>query len=169
MIPKHKIGVGWYDPIGELLSSEAILFRIDKGIFEEFAIDVDVDILNGDDVAGQSNDALNIICTRLWRRIKDDHIPTGWRMKEVGPLIDLHQLFIVEVGLHAEPINGKVLECYANKQEYEHSQDDGFDDLTYEPMPFFKVKLNVHAFSYYFSTNPSSLFLVLPMPQLFGG
>jgi hypothetical protein len=83
-------------------------------------------------LAREPDDPLDKLTVGVSGEVKDNDVTALRRMKPIGDLADDQVLAVVHVGLHAGPLNAKVLDEGANQKEDEQGEDHRFDGLAQE-------------------------------------
>src|SRR5258708_18696381 len=102
-------------------------------------------ILNGDRIAWYSNDALDIVLGWLRRSDEDNHVATSRRAEKIRPFIHQDQFLIVKAWFHTCALDIEVLHGKADHQKHQDGEDNRLDNLAYQPVRLFKIKLWIHA------------------------
>ena len=81
-------------------------------------------------LAGQTNHALDEIPRGITRVVEHDDIAPLWLAQPVGEIVDDQELTVLEVRLHADPVNAVILHDRPHQEEDDQGQNDCFDQFT---------------------------------------
>ena len=99
---------------------------------QQLAVDENPALFNLQVLSREPDDPLDKLTVWVAGEVKDNDVTTLRRMEPIGDLADNQVLTIVHVGLHAGPLDTKVLDEGANQKEDEQGEDHCFDGLTQE-------------------------------------